>query len=79
MSVHCGMQFSTLDDDASGVCCNEKGKGGNWYRSCFYHGQNLNGIFETGDDGTGEYMLWDLWESDERFIKTSRMMFRSVN
>ena len=80
MSIHSGMSFSTFDQDndaSGGSCSNSLGQTGNWFRFCFTNGQNLNGIFGVG--GSFENMYWFLWRYDDPYIKTSRMMFRSID
>ena len=83
MSIHSGMSFSTLDEDndasGGGSCSNWYGQGGNQFRACLVNGQNLNGLFGIKDSNDAQYMYWYLWNHDDPFIKTSRMMFRSIN
>ena len=84
MSIHSGMSFSTLDEDNdswSGVDCSDwMGQAGNWYRSCYVDGQNLNGLwYMSGNVNTDEYMKWLPFDKDDHLIKTSRMMFRSID
>jgi len=80
MSIHIGMPFSTMDENNDGYdCSNEFGKNGNWFQSCFVDGQNLNGVFGFEDYYDVQCMYWDQWEDEEHYIKTSRMMFRSIS
>ena len=74
MTTHSGMMFSTWDsdNDANGGldCSNLYGRAGNWYRSCYAGGQNLNG-------GYGGDMTW--LPSEDQALSASRIMFRSVD
>ena len=82
MSIHSGMSFSTFDQDndaSGGSCSNWYGQAGNWFNDCYDDGQNLNGVFGVLSGNYANIMSWALWSYDDPYIKTSRMMFRSVD
>ena len=71
MSVHSGMNFSTLDQDNDLYysSCAQRFKGAWWYNSC--HSSHLNGRY--GDNKCGMGINWVSWRGYNYSLKESTM------
>lgn len=82
LSTHNTEAFSTpdRDNDASGIHCAEKFKGGWWYKNC--HDSNLNGVYYSSgslpDSAVPDGVMWSTWLTQYKPAKTSVVAVRRV-